>query len=56
MALILDGYSPAEIAELVHENPANVRSNLRHARSRLRQELQNPAADEKVLYEEKDKS
>lgn len=56
MALILDGYSPAEIAELLHENPANVRSNLRHARSRLRQELQNPAADEKTLRDEKDKS
>lgn len=56
MALILDGYSPSEIAELLHLNPDTVRSNLRHARSRLRRELQDPAADERAVDDEKEKS
>lgn len=35
MALIFDGYTPAEIAELLDKSPATVRSNLRQARRRL---------------------
>jgi RNA polymerase sigma factor (sigma-70 family) len=42
MALTFDGYPPAEIAELLHQPAANVRSNLRHARDRLRRELETP--------------
>lgn len=36
MALTIDGFEPAKIAEILQTSPANVRSNLRHARDRLR--------------------
>lgn len=39
VALVVDGYSPAEIGELTGRSPAVVRSNLSHARRRLRQRL-----------------
>jgi len=42
MALTLDGYMPVEIADLLQKPVDTVRSNLRHARSKLRHELQNP--------------
>lgn len=56
MALTFDGYTPAEIAELLHQKPVTVRSNLRHARMRLRHELQNPAADGKVAGNDKEEA
>ncbi|MFF8941845.1 sigma-70 family RNA polymerase sigma factor [Streptomyces sp. NPDC014864] len=37
VALFCDGYTPAEIAELLDKPVATVRSNLRHGRSSLRQ-------------------
>lgn len=46
MALCLDGYSPTEIATMLRQDPRTVRSNLRHARSRLRREFQDPPAVE----------
>jgi RNA polymerase sigma-70 factor (ECF subfamily) len=39
MALVLDGYEPVEIAELLGTIPDTVRSNLRHAKHRLRCDL-----------------
>lgn len=39
MALALDGLEPSKIAEMLQMPPTNVRSNLRHARERLRQGL-----------------
>ncbi|QXJ25859.1 RNA polymerase sigma factor [Actinomadura graeca] len=39
MAWTIDGFTPAEIAELTGHKPATVRSHLRHARKRLTQEL-----------------
>ncbi|WP_242908044.1 RNA polymerase sigma factor [Actinomadura terrae] len=41
MAWTIDGYSPGEIAEMTGHKPATVRSQLRHARRRLGQELRN---------------
>jgi RNA polymerase sigma factor (sigma-70 family) len=35
IALVMDGYEPTEIADITGQNPATVRSNLRHARQRL---------------------
>ncbi|WP_420118082.1 RNA polymerase sigma factor, partial [Micromonospora sp.] len=40
LLLILDGYTPAEIAEMLQVIPASVRSSLRHARRALRGGLQ----------------
>lgn len=39
MALTVDGYSPAEIAEMTGQPAATVRSNLRHARTNLAKRL-----------------
>ena len=39
MALTVDGFDPTEIAEIVGKSPATVRSNLREARRKLRDEL-----------------
>lgn len=44
MALTFDGYTPTEIAKLLHQNAATVRSNLRHARMRLRDEFGKPTS------------
>ncbi|MGH3976340.1 MAG: sigma-70 family RNA polymerase sigma factor [Pseudonocardiaceae bacterium] len=41
MALTLDGYTPTEIAQMLHQRAETVRSNLRHARWKLRGELKN---------------
>ena len=35
IALVMDGYPPAEIAEITGQKPATVRSHLRHARKHL---------------------
>jgi RNA polymerase sigma-70 factor (ECF subfamily) len=56
MALCLDGYSPAEIATLLRQDANTVRSNLRHARSMLRREFQDPSAGEKPSMTNKEKS
>lgn len=56
MVLFLDRYSPTEIAALLGQDAVTVRSNLRHARSRLRRELQNLAATEKAVDEDKENS
>ena len=40
MALTIDGYSPMEISQMIHWHPDTVRSNLRHARIKLRNELE----------------
>jgi RNA polymerase sigma factor (sigma-70 family) len=42
MALILDGLSTAEVAELLGTNVVTVRSNLRHARDGLAKQLTEP--------------
>ncbi|SHM86506.1 RNA polymerase sigma factor [Cryptosporangium aurantiacum] len=39
IALTIDGYSPAEIAGILAQPAATVRSNLRHARKALRRQL-----------------
>lgn len=39
MALTFDGYTPTEIAEILAQPPATVRSNLRHARRALRRQF-----------------
>lgn len=39
MAWTVDGYAPAEIAEVLQEDPAAVRQNLRRARQNLKQRL-----------------
>jgi RNA polymerase sigma-70 factor (ECF subfamily) len=39
MALAIDGFEPAKIAEMLQMPAATVRSNLRHARDRLRREI-----------------
>jgi RNA polymerase sigma factor (sigma-70 family) len=52
MALCLDGYSPSEIATLLRQDANTVRSNLRHARTRLRREFQDPPAGEKAVDDE----
>ncbi|MFJ4895929.1 RNA polymerase sigma factor [Streptomyces sp. NPDC088788] len=36
MAYVFDGYQPEEIAALLGKNPGTVRSNIRHARKRLK--------------------
>lgn len=35
IALAMDGHEPTEIAVILNQNPATVRSNLRHARQKL---------------------
>jgi RNA polymerase sigma factor (sigma-70 family) len=48
MAWHYDGFSPTEIAEILDKPPATIRSDLRHARSRLKGQLFNerrPAHD-----------
>ena len=47
MTLIYEGLNPAEISEMLKIRPATVRSNLRHARQALREQLDLPrkAAD-----------
>ena len=47
MAWTVDGYEPAEIAELIGKNPATVRTNLRHARKALLRLLQPPGTEER---------
>ncbi|WP_405968819.1 sigma-70 family RNA polymerase sigma factor (plasmid) [Streptomyces sp. NBC_00015] len=39
MAFVFDGYAPEEIATLLEKNPGTVRSNIRHARKRLKEAL-----------------
>lgn len=39
MAYVFDGYAPEEIAALLNKNPGTVRSNIRHARKRLKEAL-----------------
>lgn len=39
MAYVFDGYQPDEIAALLDKNPGTVRSNIRHARKRLKEAL-----------------
>lgn len=48
MALTLDGYTPTEIAQMLHQRADTVRSNLRYARRRLRDELENPAGGQSI--------
>lgn len=43
MALTFDGYTPTEIAQMLQQDASTVRSNLRHARKRMQDELENPA-------------
>lgn len=45
MAFLYDGYSPDEIAKLLGKKAATVRSNIRHARRRLKKAI----ADEQAL-------
>lgn len=45
MAFLYDGYSPDEIAKLLDKKAATVRSNIRHARKRLKKAI----ADEEAL-------
>lgn len=45
MAFVYDGYSPEEIAKLLDKKAATVRSNIRHARKRLKKAI----ADEQAL-------
>jgi DNA-directed RNA polymerase specialized sigma24 family protein len=40
MALVVDGLEPSEIASLLGRSPDAVRQNLREARTRLRQALE----------------
>jgi RNA polymerase sigma factor (sigma-70 family) len=42
IALTIDGYTADDIAAILSMNPATVRSNLRHARKRLRIKLWDP--------------
>ncbi|MGC4959783.1 RNA polymerase sigma factor [Actinomadura citrea] len=39
MAWTIDGYSPRQIAQATNQNPATVRSHLRHARASLKNQL-----------------
>jgi DNA-directed RNA polymerase specialized sigma24 family protein len=39
LALQMDGFEAAEIAEITGQNPNTVRSNLRHARQKLIRKL-----------------
>jgi len=50
MALTFDGHTPTEIAQLLHQNAATVRSNLRHARMRLRDEFGNPPSGQAINH------
>lgn len=43
MALTFDGYTPTEIAQMLDQDASTVRSNLRHARKRLKDEFESPA-------------
>ena len=43
IALTFDGYTPTEIAQMLGQDASTVRSNLRHARKRLRDEFESPA-------------
>jgi DNA-directed RNA polymerase specialized sigma24 family protein len=49
MALTFDGYTPTEIAQTLHQDASTVRSNLRHARKRLRDEIENPAGRQAIV-------
>jgi RNA polymerase sigma-70 factor (ECF subfamily) len=49
MALTFDGYTPTEIAQTLHQDARTVRSNLRHARKRLRDEIENPAGRQAIV-------
>lgn len=49
MALTFDGYTPTEIAQMLDQDASTVRSNLRHARKRLRDEFENPASGQAVV-------
>lgn len=39
MAFLYDGYAPEEIAKLLDKKPSTVRSNIRHARNRLKKAI-----------------
>jgi RNA polymerase sigma factor (sigma-70 family) len=49
MALTFDGYTPTEIAQMLDQDASTVRSNLRHARKRLRDEFESPANNQAVI-------
>lgn len=51
MALSFDGYTTVEIAQMLHQNADTVRSNLRHARKRLRDDFENPAGGQAIVAE-----
>jgi RNA polymerase sigma factor (sigma-70 family) len=44
MALMFDGFTPSEIAGILHQSPETVRSHLRHARKALRARLTHEAS------------
>jgi RNA polymerase sigma-70 factor (ECF subfamily) len=48
MALTFDGYTATEIAQMLDLDASTVRSNLRHARKRLRDEFESPAGGQAV--------
>lgn len=49
MALTFDGYTPTEIAQMLHQDAKTVRSNLRHARKRLQNEFENLLSRQTVV-------
>src|SRR3712207_8023359 len=55
LALLVDGYGPQEIAQLTGKSEAGVRSNLAHARRRLRRAL-NRDASQASPYEQEPRS
>ncbi|WP_179280234.1 RNA polymerase sigma factor [Actinacidiphila glaucinigra] len=46
MALVFDGYSPEEIAEILDKKASTVRSNIRHARKHLKEAIAKEQAAE----------
>ncbi|MFF0516179.1 RNA polymerase sigma factor [Streptomyces sp. NPDC004250] len=46
MAFLFDGYTPEEIAMILEKKPGTVRSNIRHARNRLKRALAEEQAHE----------
>lgn len=50
-ALYVDGYEPADIAEITAQHPDTVRSNLRHARQKLIRKLDPEAIRKEATHE-----